>query len=189
MLSNSFTRLCTRVLLRERTIETSTIWLMCCWRKSAANIYVNFLANLAPLIDVRDWPLVVNIRVPTGDTTSQAMWILPISPTGAPLIHWGRMTHTCASTLTIIISDNGLLPRRNQAIIWTNDGILLIGPLGIHYSEILIKILTFSFREMCLKVSSANWIQFCLGLNVLKSIHWVRLGHGWVITSIILCGG
>ena len=38
--------------------------------------------------------------------------------------------------LTIIGSDNGLSPGRRQAIIWTDDGILLIGPLG----EILIEI-------------------------------------------------
>ena len=39
---------------------------------------------------------------------------------------------------TIIGSDNGLSPGRHQAIIWTNDGILLIGTLGTNFSEILI---------------------------------------------------
>ena len=34
------------------------------------------------------------------------------------------------SELTIIGSDNGLSPGRRQAIIWTNDGILLIRALG-----------------------------------------------------------
>ena len=50
------------------------------------------------------------------------------------------MTHICINKLTIIGSDNGLSPRRRQAIIWTNDGILLIGPLGTNFSEILIEI-------------------------------------------------
>ena len=45
------------------------------------------------------------------------------------LTHWGRVTHICVGKLTIIGSDNGLSPERRQAIIWTNDGILLIGPL------------------------------------------------------------
>ena len=40
-------------------------------------------------------------------------------------------------------SDNGLLPIRHQAIIWTNAGILLIGRLGTNLSEILIEIHTF----------------------------------------------
>ena len=44
------------------------------------------------------------------------------------LTHWGRVTHICVFTLIIIGSDNGLLPGRRQAIIWTNDGILFIGP-------------------------------------------------------------
>ena len=33
------------------------------------------------------------------------------------LSHWGRVTHICVSKLTIIGSDNGLLPGRRQAII------------------------------------------------------------------------
>ena len=83
------------------------------------------------------------------------------------LTHWGRVTHICVGNLTIIVSDNGLSPYRRQAIIWTNAGLLLIGPLGTNFSEILIKILTFSFKKMRLKVSSAKRRPFCLGLNVL----------------------
>ena len=71
------------------------------------------------------------------------------------------------SKLTIIGSDNGLSPGLHQAIIWTNDGILLIRPLGTNFSEILSKIHTFSFKEMHLKTLSAKWLPFCLGLNVL----------------------
>ena len=84
------------------------------------------------------------------------------------LTHWGRVTHTCVSKLTIIDSENGLSPDRHQAIIWTNAGLLLIGPLGTNFSEILIEILTFSFKKMRLKVSFAKRRPFCLGLSVLK---------------------
>ena len=78
------------------------------------------------------------------------------------------MTPICVGKLTIIGSDNGLSPERRQAIIWTNAGILLIGPLWTNFSEILIEILTFSFKKMRLKVSCAKWQPFCLGLNVLN---------------------
>ena len=91
--------------------------------------------------------------------------------------HWGRVTHICVGKQTSIGSDNGLSPGRRQAIIWTNAGILLIGPLGTNFSEISIKIVTFSYTKMCLKVSSANWRPFCLGLNVLTesiSVHWME---------------
>ena len=44
---------------------------------------------------------------------------------------------------TIIVSDNGLSPGRHQAILWTNAGIFLIGPLGTNFNEILIKIQNF----------------------------------------------
>ena len=84
-----------------------------------------------------------------------------------PLTHWVRVTHICVGKLTIIGSDNGLSPARRQAIVWTNVGLLLIGPLGTNFSEILIGIQTFSFKKMHLKMSSAKWCPFCLGLNVL----------------------
>ena len=99
------------------------------------------------------------------------------------LIHWGRVTHICVSKLTIIASDNGLSPGRRQAIIWTSAGILLIGPLGTNFSEILIEIITFSFKKMRLKVSSAKWRPCCLGLNVLRMGHQERIAsydrHGY----------
>ena len=87
------------------------------------------------------------------------------------------MTHICVGKLTIIGSDNGLAPGRRQAIIWINAGILLIGPLGTNFSEISIEILTFSFTKMRLKVSSAKWRPFCLGLNVLILKHSRYISH------------
>ena len=80
-----------------------------------------------------------------------------------------RPSDICVRNLTIIGSDNGLLPGRHQAIICTNDGILLIGPLGTNFNEILIKILTFSFQTIHLKMSSGNGDHFCPGLNVLTA--------------------
>ena len=56
------------------------------------------------------------------------------------LTHWGRVTHICVGNLTITGSDNGLSPGRRQAITWTNVGILLIGPIGTNFSEMLIEI-------------------------------------------------
>ena len=87
------------------------------------------------------------------------------------LTHWGWVMHICINNLIIIGSDNGLLPGRRQAIIWTNAGILLIGPLGTNFSEILIEILKFLLKEkICIKMSSVKWRPFCLGLNLLT--HW-----------------
>ena len=88
------------------------------------------------------------------------------------LTHRGRVTHICVGKLTIIGSDDGLVPGRHQTIIWTNYGILLIWSLGTNFSEILIGIETFSFKKMHLKMSSAKWRPFCLGLSVLT--HWGR---------------
>ena len=89
------------------------------------------------------------------------------------------MTHICVNRLTIIGSDIGLSPGRRQAIIWTNAGILLIGPLGTNFSENLIEILTFSFTKMRLNVSSAKWRPFCLGLNVLTIYIYIFSGSYW----------
>ena len=88
------------------------------------------------------------------------------------LNHWGRVTRIYVSNLAIIGSDNGLSPGRHQAITWTSVGILLIGPLGTNFSEMLIEIHTFSFKKIHLKMSSGKWRPFCLGLNVLTWQIW-----------------
>ena len=73
--------------------------------------------------------------------------LIMIKMSATLLTHWGRGTHICVGKLIIIGSDNGLSPGRRQAIISTNAGILLIGPLGTNFSEILIEIITFSFNK------------------------------------------
>ena len=124
---------------------------------------------------------------------SMLPWIFPGNPlkaNGAPgniqgnLTHWGRATHICVSNLTIIGSDNGLSPGRRQAITWTNVGILLIGPLGTNFSEMLIEIHTFLFKKILLKMSSGKWRLFCLGLTVLNGTgihhcHWTTQLCKW----------
>ena len=72
----------------------------------------------------------------------------------------GRVTHICVGKLANIGSDNGLSPARRQAIIWTNDGILLTGPLETNFSDILIEIHTFLFMKMHLKLSYVKWQPF-----------------------------
>ena len=113
------------------------------------------------------------------------------------LTHWGRVTHIeplCVSKLAIIGSENGVSPGRRQAIIWTNAGVLLIGPLGINminFSGILSEIHTFSYKKMRLKMSSGKWWPSCLGLNVLS--HWrdwhhnvsLIYGMSWIISDYI----
>ena len=80
--------------------------------------------------------------------------------------------HICVFNLTTIGSDNVLSPGRHQAIIRTNAGILLIGPLGTNFCEISIGIQAFSFKKMHAKMSSVKWRSFCLGLNVLINQLW-----------------
>ena len=99
------------------------------------------------------------------------------------LTHWGRVTHICVSKLTIIGADNGLSPGRRQAIIWTNAGILLTGPLGTNVNEISIEIHAFSFKEFHLKMSSGKCRPFCLGLSVLTRLK--SCPKEWLISFIL----
>ena len=103
------------------------------------------------------------------------------------------MTHICVGKLTIIGSDNGLSPGRPQAIIWNNVGILLIGPLGTKFNEILIEIHIFSFKKMHLQMSSGKWRPSCLGLNVLmisrisnviQESSWTQDQHLWLCQEL-----
>ena len=86
------------------------------------------------------------------------------------LTHWGRVTLIYISKLTTIGSDNGLAPDWRQAINWTNDGILLIGPLGTNFSQISIKIHTSSFKKIHLNMLFGKLQPFCLSLNVLTPL-------------------
>ena len=105
------------------------------------------------------WWLVCNTP---AFVTNEITWRRALVALSSQLItHWGRMTHTWVGKLTIIGSDNGLLPARRPAITWTNARILFIGLLGTNFSEILIRIQTFSFMKMHLKMSSAKWRPFC----------------------------
>ena len=83
------------------------------------------------------------------------------------LNYWGRVKHMCVSKINTIGSDNGLLPGWRQAIIWTNAGILFIGPLGTNFSEVFITIHAISFKKIHLKMSSGKWQPSCRSLNVL----------------------
>ena len=103
----------------------------------------------------------------------------------ASLTHWGRVMHICIIKLTTIGSDNGLLPGRRQAIIWTNAGIVLIGPLGTNFIETLIEMHTFSLKKMHLKMSSGKWRPFCLGLNVLRDNESPSFVHNICSCNII----
>ena len=124
----------------------------------AAILQMTFSNSFPILKIILLWLKFHRIVFPMVQTTIYQYW----------LTHWGRVTHICVIKLTITGSDNGLSPDRRQAIIWTNAGILLTGPLGTNFRETLIENLTFSFTKMRLKVSSAKWRTFCPGLNVLR---------------------
>ena len=94
------------------------------------------------------------------------------------------MTHICVSNLAMIGSDNGLSSGRRQAIIWTNAGMLLIGPLGTTFSEILIKIYMLSLKkciwkyrlEMAAMLSRPQWVKrMCILLTTPGYINILRL--------------
>ena len=80
------------------------------------------------------------------------------------LAHWGRVMHTCVSKINHHRLRQWL--GRRQAIIWTSARILLIRNSETNFSGIFSEIHTFSFKKMHLKMSSANWWQFYLGLSV-----------------------
>ena len=82
------------------------------------------------------------------------------------LTHGDRVTHICVSKITIIGSDDGLLP--GEVTIWINV-VLSIRHLGTNVNEIVIKI-PFSYKKMNFTKLSAKWWPFCLGINVLNFI-------------------
>ena len=126
------------------------------------------------------------------ETLSLFCWKSVWSTSDISLTNGGRSRdvrqHICASKLNHHWSDNGLLPDRHQAVIWTNAGILLIGPLGRSFGWIVIKNHIFPFKKMLLKMSSGKWRPFCLGLNVLKNCDDTWYGRSWSpLVHVIAC--
>ena len=97
------------------------------------------------------------------------------------------MTHICVGKLTIIGSDNGLSPERRQAIIWTNAGILLIGPLGTNFNEILIENQTFS------KIGENTFENVVCEMLFIASRPQCVKGHShvrvWTMYCLVSCRG
>ena len=109
------------------------------------------------------------ISVLNNDKNCKSIFKILIQPS-QELTHWGWVTHKCVNKLTIIGSDNGLLPGRRQAIIWTNAGILLIGPLGTIFNGFFIQIHIFLFQKIHFYMSSGKWLPFCHSLYVLAVV-------------------
>ena len=69
--------------------------------------------------------------------------------------------------------------------------VIIIGPLGTNFSELLIEIQRFSFAKMHLYISSAKWRPFCPGE---LSLHNRFIGNRWNIlyiksrSSLYTCG-
>ena len=106
-------------------------------RKERRPVIKNCLFN----VDVRfkSYPtlyIMISLKETVFRKTKSMSWYDMTNVFYITLTHWGRVTHICVSKLTIIGSDNGLSPARRQAIILTNAGILLIGPLGTNFSGI-----------------------------------------------------
>ena len=84
-------------------------------------------------------------------------WRIYAALGGDELTHLGWVLHICISKWTIIG-------------IWTNAGILLIEILTTNFNETSIKIDTFPFSKVHLKMLPGKWQPFCLGFSVLTEI-------------------
>ena len=92
-------------------------------------------------------------------------------------IHWDRVTHICVRNLTIIGPGKGLSPGRRRAITRPNATLLSFEPLGTNLNEILIEINNFSLKKLHLKMSSAKWRLFHLGLTESSSASAISVLH------------
>ena len=114
------------------------------WFELFLNIYVPVTIGILPPI-VNDWTAIL------------AVW------------QWAFVSWILDLDLEPELQIYPLSPGWHQAIIWTNDGILLIRNFRTKLSETFSEIHEFSFKKMYLKMSPAKWRQFCPGLNLLKS--------------------
>ena len=103
-------------------------------------------------------------------------WYIYVSFGCNELTHLPLVPHICVSELG-----------QHQAIIWTNAGILLIGPLGTNFNGILIKIYIFSLKKMHLKFSSAKIAAIFPGGDelIVVILHYAHVFFLWSILLIV----
>ena len=99
------------------------------------------------------------------------------------LTRWGRVTHICVGNSTIIGSDNGLSPGRAPSHYLNQCWNIVNRTLGNKLQWNLNAIETFSFKEMHLKLSSAKWRPFCIGLSVLRQMLGTEWAHNATVTN------
>ena len=77
----------------------------------------------------------------------------------------------------------------NQAMIWTNAGILLIVPLVTNFSEILIGIYTFAFMKVHLKMTQNRGHFVSASINVVSGQLRERDWPSWTLYIGGTCPG
>ena len=110
------------------------------WKVLISSNIMLFLSDMTGILDV-DVIACFNVEVKAWMSNyipHKIINVITYPCSNRKLTHWVRVTHVCVNELTIISSDNGLSPGRRQAITWTNAGILVIGTLGINFSEIYL---------------------------------------------------
>ena len=87
-----------------------------------------------------------------------------------------RPSDACVRLNYVIIAlVNGSTPiRRQTIIIWINSGRSLIRSSWSNFSELWIKMQLLSYKNMYMKMWSAKWRSFWLGLDVLTHCSLVR---------------
>ena len=158
-------------------LPCNVLWI---WNNTATVFVIFMFYEILMHPDTKIMIQLVPIVSCTFLDNGESLCFAKICTTCFALTHWGWVMHICISKLTIIGSDNGLSPDRRQAIVWSDAGIVFIAPLATKFIEIYI----FSLKKMHLKMSSAKWRSFCLGLNVLR--FWNNIVTVFVIVMFYL---
>ena len=141
---------------RNRTIPK---WIIACFE---TNCFVNENAfgNESLLVIKSNWSTTA-----TNQTKTLCSWKYLIIRYWYPVNSLRPSEAYMSVDKTTVASNNGLSPVRHWAIIWTNTGLLLIGPLGTNVSDIGIKIQQFSYKNfenvVCKMAAILSWPQ-CL---------------------------
>ena len=101
---------------------------------------------------------------------------------GQLLTHCRRVTHICISKISITSWDNGLSPGRHEVIIWTNDEILLSGPLRMNPNESVViqenpfqnvwKMAAILSRSHSLNRYTAAWAWILKSIKIIVFCRW-----------------
>ena len=174
------------ILVTSLRSASTVAWTVPVWAAMSSTSTWRPTPTLVAIVSTAMWSeprskVTASLSIETSSPLSSqtTTWCASLASSPRDIMWWSQsqvrktpVYQVCGSKVLWIGSVNGLLLIWGQAITWTDDDLLSIGPFETNVREIWIKIQTFSFKKMYSNVLSAIWRPFFWSQCV--NLQWPR---------------